>query len=170
MRTSLYISAVILSILLGACSSGRSGQQLVATDVVRIEAPVRNSAPQNKALPKAVIYRTNGDYNDNVPVNINQQHTAILSYPACSDITSRSTPVELGDGWLFDRRGGVGVNTVFLTYTYDQYAALKSTPSPSQLLKAVIPGSGVTQCVLTPVPYSEALQNPDILKQYIPVE
>ncbi len=170
MRTTLYISAIILSFLLDACSSGKTATQPVVSGAVSQAVTAKNSVPQNKAIPKAVIYRTNGNYNDNVPMNVNQQHTALISYPACSDITSRSTPIELGDGWLFDRRGGVGRNTVFLTYTYTQYGALKSTPSTSQLLKAIIPGSGVTQYVITPVTFNEALSNPDILKKYIPVE
>lgn len=170
MRTSLYISVILMSFLLGACSSGKSSRQSVESDAVRSVVPAKNSVPNTQALPKAVIYRTNGDYNDNVPVNINRQHTALISYPACSDITSHSTPVEIGDGWLFDRRGGVGANTVFLTYTYAQYSALKATPSAAQLLDSVIPGSAVTRCILTPVLFSEALSDPDILKQYIPEE
>lgn len=164
----MTISFLIISLWIAGCSSGRSSRTAPASVPSQALASVEHSSAQSKALPKAVIYRTNGDYNDNVPVNLNASRTALVSFPAPSDITSRSTPVEIGDGWLFDRRGGVGENTVFLTYTYAEYAALLSAPSSSRIMEAVIPGSGVTQCVVTSVQFSEALANPEILKQYIP--
>ena len=147
-----------------ACSAGRSG----ASSSAGVAAGAGLQRGQSEALPKAVIYRTNGDYDNNVPVNVDDTHKKLLSYPAPSDISKRSVPVDLGEGWLFDRRGGVGINTVFLSYTYDEYSALKSTPSQSELMQAVIPGSAVTQCIVTPVFFSEAVANPEILKNYIP--
>ena len=43
-------------------------------------------------FPKAVIYKTNGDYNDNVPVNLNADRTSFVSYPDPSDVSpERST-------------------------------------------------------------------------------
>lgn len=168
MKTLVRISFLIIAALVLSCSSNKPQ----VLDVVGASRPssviVGNGVNQNQAIPKAVIYRTNGDYIDNVPVNMNARHTSLVSFPAPTDITSRSTPVELGDGWLFDRRGGVNANTVFLSYTYSEYAALGSTPSASALLQAIIPGSAVTQCVVTPVTLNEAMVHPEILKQYIP--
>lgn len=164
MKTLVRIAFIIISVWMAGCSSGKA-------PVVRQEGAGQATeyhTARNSAIPKAVIYRTNGDYADNVPVNLNESRTSLVSYPAPSDITSHSAPVPLGDGWLFDRRGGVGINTVFLNYTYSQYAALKYTPSSTQLMQAIIPGSGVTQSILTPVTLSKALADPDILKQYIP--
>lgn len=158
----------MMAILMMDCSSDRQQVAVVSDGATQPVSAVGFGPRSSMAMPKAVIYRTNGDYNDNVPVTVNEQRTALMSFPAPSDITSHSMPVELGDGWLFDRRGGAGVNTVFLSYTYEQYAALKSTPSSSQLFAKVIPGSAVIQCVVTPVSFNDALADPEILKQYIP--
>lgn len=168
MKAIINICFLFLSFMIVACSAGKSGASspvVVAADAVAADGLHRGPS---EALPKAVIYRTNGDYNNNVPVNVDDSHKALLSYPAPSDISKRSVPVDLGEGWLFDRRGGVCLNTVFLTYTYEEYAALKSTPSQSALMEAIIPGSAVTQCIITPVFFSEAAANPEILKNYIP--
>lgn len=152
-----------------SCSTGgRSGKVFAESgSAVAVEANGSLSG-QAKALPKAVIYRTNGDYMYHVPVNVDESHKSLTSFPAPSDISKRSVPVDLGDGWYFDRRGGVSLNTVFLTYTYEDYSALNSTPSAGELINAIIPGSAVTQCILTPVLFSEAAVNPEILKKYIP--
>lgn len=168
MKTLVRISLLMIATLMMGCSSDKAQVTAVSDDSSLPVTVVGYGSNSSKALPKAVIYRTNGDYTDNVPVNMNEQHTALASYPAPSDITSYSTPVDLGDGWLLDRRGGVGINTVFLSYTYPQYAALKSTPSSGQLMDKVIPGSGVTRCIATPVSLNDAMANPEILKQYIP--
>lgn len=159
---------IVIAVMLMACSSNKSQVRPVDKSSSQPVSVFSRSSRPNKALPKAVIYRTNGDYIDNVAVNLNSQRTALISFPAPTDITSHSTPVELGDGWLFDRRGGIGINSAFLSYTYSQYSALKSTPSSLQLFYDIIPGSAVIQCISTPVPLSEAMANPDILKQYIP--
>ncbi len=169
MKALIEISIFIISLWMIGCASGKSGlQPAVGSQQSEPVVSANHGAIPARALPKAVIYRTNGDYNNNVPVNLNDLRTALVSYPAPTDISSHSAPVGIGEGWLFDRRGGVGVNTAFLSYTYAEYSALKSVPSQAELLKAVIPGSGVTQCILTPVPLAEAMANPDVLKKYIP--
>ena len=43
-------------------------------------------------MPKAHIYKTNGNYNDNVPVTMNADGSQLISYPAPSDISSASAP------------------------------------------------------------------------------
>lgn len=97
------------------------------------------------ALPSAVVYRTNGDYNDHVAVNIDRSTGRLMSYPAVTDVTAASSPVPLADGWLLDRRGGINTQTTaFLKYTYSQYAALQATPSPTQIVAAILPDARVT--------------------------
>lgn len=168
MKTLLRMPFVLITVLMMGCSSNKTHISPVSEISSQPVTVVGQGSKANRAIPKAVIYRTNGDYNNNVPVNMNSERTVITSFPAPTDITSRSTPIDLGDGWLFDRRGGISINTSFLSYTYSQYSALKTTPSVGQLMQDVIPGSAVTQCISTPVSLNEAMSDPDILKQYIP--
>lgn len=113
--------------------------------------------PQNY-LPKALIYKTNGDYADKVPVNMSADRSSFVSFPAPSDIRKTSTPIPLADGFLLDRRG-ISSSTVFLDITYKEYSELKSTPSISELRKMIIPGARVTEIVRLPYTLHEAVGN-----------
>lgn len=168
MKAIINICFLFLLFIFVACSTGKSGALSVEAGSAEAVTAFGKNQAQSKALPKAIIYRTNGDYKNNVPVTLSASRTSLISFPAPSDVSKRSVPVDLGDGWLFDRRGGIGDNTVFLSYTYDQYAALKRTPSTSELMSAIIPGSAVTQYIITPVTFNEAAADPEILKKYIP--
>lgn len=107
-------------------------------------------------MPRAVAYRTSGDYRDNVPVTLMPDGKSLQSFPAPTDVTPlRSAPIELCDGFLLDRRG-ISKNSVFTRYTYAEYAALKKVPSTSALLDAVIPGAVVTEIVEFPFTTDEA--------------
>lgn len=64
----------------------------------------------------------------NVPVKLNADGT-LLSYPAPSDIPENAAPVQLESGWLLSPVG-VGPQTVFTTYTYDEYRRLSQPPPP----------------------------------------
>ncbi len=92
------------------------------------------------AQAPVIIYRTTSDYYDKVPVTLNAARDRVISYPAPSDLVTEgklALPVKLAKGYLFDRRG-VGTNTAFTSYTYEQYVALDSPPSPVRLFEAVI--------------------------------
>lgn len=108
-------------------------------------------------LPRAVIYRTNGDYNDNVSVTLDASRTALVSYPDPADVTSASSPVAVGDGWLLDRRGGIGPNSAFLGWTYSEYSNLPAAPSPSEILAHIIPDARVIAMDALPIPATEAM-------------
>lgn len=101
-------------------------------------------------LPKAIIYKTNGNYNDLVPVNLNPDGT-LLSYPDPTDVGEFSTPLPLEGGWLLDRRGGIGAGTRFTRWTYSEYHALPQVPSPQQLLDNLVPEARVTAAYRLPV-------------------
>lgn len=117
-------------------------------------------------MPRAVVYRTNGDYNDRVPVALNADGSALVSYPAPSDLTSSSAPVPLGHGYLLDRRG-VGPNTAFLSMTYDQYRALKQAPSPAELMHLIIPGAKIEQMIELPISASQAAADIPAVENYM---
>lgn len=93
-------------------------------------------------MPRARVYRMNGNYADNVPVGTDG-NGRIISYPAPSDVSAASRPMQLAGGWWLDRRG-VGQHTVFTRFTYEEYAVLPQSPSVAQFREAIIPGARVT--------------------------
>lgn len=119
--------------------------------------PAQKAVPTvSSSIPKAVIYKTNGDYNTNVAINLNQTRDAIVSYPAPGDVSVDSEPVVLADGYLLDRRG-VGQNTAFISLTYPEYSKLSSAPSPEALMKLIIPEARITSMVRLPMTTAEAM-------------
>lgn len=116
--------------LLTACTTNRKAE--VATpDVATPATDVRTKTEEKpvKALPHVYIYKTKADYSNLVPVTMNPERTRIISYPATSDIRPSAQPIPLIDGWYLDRRG-IGPNTVFTDYTYEEYSRLDHTPPP----------------------------------------
>lgn len=162
----LTVALPALSLAMLACCSGcRKAQTAVApaAEAEYTEAPAqigagfRDSKPHgSQMMPKALAYKTDGDYRLNVPITLNSSRTEIVSYPAPTDINLDMAPVALADGWLLDRRG-VGENTAFTTYTYSEYASLSQAPTVEQLLAAVIPGARVTAMQRLPMTLTEAL-------------
>lgn len=134
--------------LLSGC---RSQAQPDAITTASVAAPVRPSS----FIPKAVAYRTNGNYAANVPVTLADSGNELASFPAPSDLTESSTPVPLADGYLLDRRG-ISSHTAFLRYTYDEYRALPEVPGIAQLKSAIIPDARVTEIVQLPVTVQKA--------------
>lgn len=125
-------------------------------EVVKNEDIVRDGAVP-AFLPRAVIYRTNGDYDDRVPVTLDATRTSIVSYPAPTDVTSASAPLVLADGWLLDRRGGISMNSAFLDWTYAQYAAMSHAPSIAEIMAHIIPEARVTAIRALPLTATGAL-------------
>ena len=133
-----------------------AGQTAVVTPAVR--SMVRDSSPANH-MPRAVVYKTNGDYNDHVAVNLDADGKTLVSYPAVSDVSASSSALPVARGWLLDRRGGTGLNTAFLTWTYAEYAAMKSTPSQAEIMAHSIPGAEVTEVRRLSMSASQARQD-----------
>ena len=117
-------------------------------------APAEAERTVGITAPKAVAYRMSGDYADNVPVTL-AADGVIISYPAPGDLTDRSAPLPLTDGWWLDRRG-ISANSVFTRYTYSEYRALPATPTPAELKASVIPGARVTVTLQLPMTVAEA--------------
>lgn len=152
---TIAIGAVALGV--AACSSSKSSTEpakaIPAPQVVSMQPTGGNSV---SALPKAVVYRTNGNFIHNVPVTLSADRKEIVSFPAPTDITEGSLPVELDNGYLLDRRG-VGPNTAFTTYTYKEYSELKTAPSLKELKEAIIGGAEVVELVVLPMTLTTAL-------------
>ncbi len=124
------------------------------TEKLRVE-----TLPRTGTIPRAVIYRTNINVNDNVPITVSADGLRILSFPGPGDVGTFSTPIELADGWLLDRRGGIGQNTLFLTYTYSEYSELREAPAIQILLEHIIPQAKVTDTYRLDVTVQEALSD-----------
>lgn len=118
------------------------------------DVPAEAERTVGVTAPKAVAYRMSGDYADNVPVTLTPDG-AIISYPAPGDLTDRSAPLPLADGWWLDRRG-ISANSVFTRYTYSEYRALPAAPTPAELKASVIPGARVTVTLQLPMTVAEA--------------
>ena len=145
MKTAAAILAIGTAAATAAgCSSPRAAERAPAPVVTvtpgRAPAPVvLGGTPAD--MPRAVVYRMSGDYSRNVPVTLGADD-GIASYPAPSDLSESSLPVDMGDGLWLDRRG-MGLRSVFTSYTYSQYMSLPQAPSPQQLRDAIIPGARV---------------------------
>lgn len=151
--TISFIAAVLAS----SCGSSKQATSQDAVEPVKVEETATGIANSNM-LPKAIIYKTNGDYADYVPVTLNSTHNALVSFPAPGDLRS-SEPLALADGFLLDRRG-ISPNTAFTRWTYAEYSALPTTPSPAEIMANIIPDVRVTAIYRMPFEASD----PDVVK------
>jgi hypothetical protein len=100
-----------------------------------------------RAMPHVIVYKTRANYRDLVPVMLSKDKKKIVSYPGPGDVKTGSgyaLPVLLHKGYLLDRRG-VGINTAFLKFTYEQYGNLKTVPSPGELYKMIVDKDPITE-------------------------
>lgn len=165
MVRTLYIVMILAALsLVVSCSSGKKITDPAPQVVAQVVAPL--GGKPLSAMPKALIYKMNGDYAQFVPVNLDSSGDRLLSYPGPSDLSQNSEPLPIANGWYLDRRGGVGMNTAFLKYTYAQYMALPSAPSPAELMSDILPDARVTEVKALPITLSQALSDTEALKQY----
>lgn len=158
--------AIILGALLIAGGAAGCKSRQVADKAVQVAVTPRPIGGESRFIPKAIVYRTDGNFYDNVPIMLNENGTEVVSFPAPTDLSQQSMPLHLSDGWMLDRRG-VGPNTVFTSYTYKEYMALPQAPSPTELLAHVIPGSGITSLVELPLTMTQASSDPKLCDEYI---
>lgn len=126
-------------------------------------SPMPGSTPS--MLPKAILYKTSGDYLDNVPVQVAADGT-LISFPAPTDIPAGAKPVVLAKGWILSPLG-VSSRTVFTKWTLDEYRALKECPTPDEILTAVIPGAKVVMTIQAPMTLSEALADTAAVNRFL---
>ncbi len=90
---------------------------------------------------QAVVYKTKNDYRKNIPVMLNEGKDSIMSYPSKGDLARAGVdfvyPVILHKGYLLDIRG-IGPNTAFLKYTYEEYFNLPAEPTEKEMLNAIL--------------------------------
>lgn len=167
------IAILPAALLLSAgCRSERTATETVdsAPDVAAVEfrgGNMRGGSPA-EMLPRAVVYRTNGDYNDHVAVTLDATRTSLVSYPDPADVSDASSPVAVADGWLLDRRGGIGLNSAFLDWTYSEYSRLPVAPSPAEIMARIITDARVTAVEALPIPATEAIADPAAVDSLLP--
>ncbi len=91
------------------------------------------------ARPHVFVYKAAAKFADKVPVVLTDDRQHLASFPAPQDVAasgSRAKPIKLHHGyWLSE--WGIAPNTVFLKYTFEEYAALPSQPTPDELFHKV---------------------------------
>jgi len=90
--------------------------------------------------PKALVYKTKGNYNNLVPVIMSEDKSQIVSYPHPTDIKiddKFQIPTLLHNGFLLDNRG-IGLNVAFLKLNYEEYSKLQNAPPIKELFKIIL--------------------------------
>lgn len=142
MYVKLFIG-LTLALSLWGCGSNKPNGAGTGELVEVNPVPVNQIIRDNKPMLKAVVYKTNGDYDAYVPATYDPEAKRFISFPAPTDVSEANEPLRLADGWLLDRRGGIDMYTVFLRWTYPEYHALPAVPSIEELEKAIIPDAHV---------------------------
>lgn len=144
-----------------ACSCGTKKEASEASELQIVQAPARPViGGENYELPRAVIYKMNGDYADNVMIQVDERGN-VVSYPGPHDVRNME-PVALADGWYLSRQG-VSTQSVFTRWSFAEYAALKAVPTIAELKAAILPGAKITELKTLQISQSEALENPQAI-------
>ena len=94
--------------------------------VVKHAKPAAGAARLATTAP-TLLYKTNGDYHDLVPVTLSDDRRSIVAYPAPADVAG-TQPTPLAQGYWLDNRG-IGPHVAFLKLTYADYARLTTAPT-----------------------------------------
>ena len=133
-----------VGIVVGCSSSRESARQKAEPALSMTQGS--NSRQIVAATPKVVIYKMRKDYSRHVPVTLSADRKRLVAYPAISDIQiggQFTYPTALLKGWWLDNRG-ISRYVAFLTYTYEEYAALPATPAPSELMEHILDSDPLT--------------------------
>lgn len=143
----LIVVVLLVSIALINNSCCKKTKPVVTkVDETKIE---ENKVESNQAYagPHVLIYKTSGDYSNNVPVILSDDKATVVSYPDIKDVYTNGKlafPDQLANGFLLDNRG-INKNVAFTSYTYEEYSNLKKTPSVKELLEKVIDKDPLTE-------------------------
>ena len=116
----------------------------------QVEEPVM--APNNRVIignasPAVFVYKMKADYSNLVPVIMNAEKTKIVSYPDPTDVYYKGVlakPSQLEGGYWLDNRG-INEHVAFTSYTYEEYSALETSPSMSELLNHIVEKDPLTE-------------------------
>jgi len=91
------------------------------------------------ALPPTIVYKTDINYNNLVPIGLSEDNSMIVSYPDPGDVSHNGKlayPTKLSQDYLLDNRG-IGPNSAFLDITYDKYSQLDKVPSHEEFFSMI---------------------------------
>jgi hypothetical protein len=127
-HTFLLLSMILIGVVLFSCSSSKNNTMN------------QNTGGSGISSPPAIVYKTKMDYYENVPVMLSADKKKIVSYPAQSDLKRGGEftyPTKLKNGYLLDNRG-IGLNTVFLRFSYADYFNMDNIPTADRLLNYIL--------------------------------
>ena len=145
MKLSIISLLLASAGIVAGCSGSRESARRETAQVTPMNQSV-HSRPIVAATPKVVIYKMRKDYSRYVPITLSADRKKIVAYPAISDIQiggQFTYPTALLKGWWLDNRG-ISRYVAFLTYTYEEYAALPATPDPSELMEHILDSDPLT--------------------------
>ena len=162
---ALFLGGICTLVSFG-CMACHASKDVEVNDYTPQPAHLPLVGGEVAAMPMAVVYQTSGDNAmDLVPVNLSPDGKSVVSYPAPSDLNEGQTPIDMGDGWWLDRRG-IGPGTVFTTYTYEEYEAMKQAPSPQEILSHIDRNAHITRMIELPITAAEAASDPAVVRAY----
>lgn len=140
-RVFSILMILLLAIIVISCSNTKVSQKKQS------ELKEESTTQKTKTGPRAIIYKTKADYFNYVPVTLTDDKSAITSFPGIKDIYYKGElayPTKLNNDFLLDNRG-IDNNVAFLKYTYEQYAALKETPTSEDLFNNILEDDPITE-------------------------
>lgn len=154
-----------IALALPFCSCSKKGSAVEGADLKPVVVSI-GGGNNMTMTPKATVIKINPEFDNKVAVTLNAAGS-LLYFPAPSDITPASAPYPLADGWYLDRQG-IGQNSVFTDWTFEQYASLPKVPSQEEILNHIIPGSGIQAIEKLPISASQAVADPAACIPYLP--
>ncbi|MCB2220161.1 MAG: hypothetical protein KQI35_07170 [Bacteroidetes bacterium] len=139
-KIKILFTGIFLAFMMINCSGTKKSNQSEGSQMM-------GSNSIGQPGPPLIIYRTNGDYFFNVPVILNEDHTAVVSYPDPRDLViggNYTYPTHLSNDFLLDNRG-INENVAFLKLTYDEYSKLSSAPNSAELMEMVVEAEPLTE-------------------------
>ena len=151
MKLKKLISLFFSTIVFFSIISCKTPKEIEAVNV-QDSVPNKNKLCKREMLarPPVIIYKTSKDYFNNIPVGLSEDKTVIISYPDIQDIYYQGEPAyptRLAGGYLLDNRG-IGLNSAFIKYTYQEYSRLNATPSAETLYNLIIDKNPFTEIYL----------------------
>jgi len=104
--------------------------------------PMKKNAyqPDYSPGPQTIVYKTKKDYSQNVPVILNDEKTAIVSYYGTGDLTYKGKiayPTELVEGYLLDNIG-IRKNVAYTSLIIEEYKKLDKMLTKDELFDLII--------------------------------
>lgn len=117
-------------ILLIACTPGKNSRESAS--------PAQKEV--RKRGPRIIVYKTKKDYYRQVPVQMSEDKSTIVSFPYPGDLMINgklALPTSLSGGYCLDNKG-INRNVAFLQITYEEYSQWMEPPAPEQLMMRIL--------------------------------